>query len=205
MNDYERETTRIDTEHVVPAQAATPLAPVTTGTRSCRSRRPCPYRGGAGCFCPGFARDDIAHYTTTRPTAVEMARRVIVLLFGILQALLVLRIILLLLGANPGNDIVQFILNVTSPFVDPFRDMFSLDRVRSSGTGSVLDVAAIVALIAWTLIEMLLLAIVNLFSTRRTTARILIPRRVGTASRPRFVEIARCYPPAGATRAGRRS
>lgn len=171
MNDYERETTRIDTEHVVPAQAATPLAPVTTGTPLVPVTPAVPVPAAVPVASAPASRVTTSHtYTTTRPTAVEMARRVIVLLFGILQALLVLRIILLLLGANPGNDIVQFILNVTSPFVDPFRDMFSLDRITSGSTGSVLDVAAIVALIAWTLIEMLVLAIVNLFSTRRTTA-----------------------------------
>ena len=49
--------------------------------------------------------------------------------FGILQALLILRIILLLLVANPGNDIVDFIFSVTQPFVEPFIGMFSLDRV----------------------------------------------------------------------------
>ena len=36
-----------------------------------------------------------------------MATRIVTFLFGILQALLILRIILLLLVANPGNDIVN--------------------------------------------------------------------------------------------------
>ena len=103
-----------------------------------------------------------------RPTQLEMARRVITLGFGILQGLIVLRIILLLLVANRENDIVQFVLNVTSPFVAPFRDMFALDRIAASG--SVLDIAAIVALIGWTLVELLVLAIVNLGARRSRTA-----------------------------------
>ena len=86
-----------------------------------------------------------------------------------MQALLILRIILLLLVANRGNDIVQFILNVTQPFVDPFIGMFSLNRVTAD-QGSVLDVAAIVALIGVTLIEMLVLAAIRLFSRRTTDA-----------------------------------
>ena len=65
---------------------------------------------------------------------------------GSCRSLLILRIILLLLVANRGNDIVQFILNITQPFVDPFIGMFSLNRVTAD-QGSVLDVAAIVALI----------------------------------------------------------
>jgi uncharacterized protein YggT (Ycf19 family) len=101
-----------------------------------------------------------------RPSNLEMSRRIVSLAFGILQGLLILRIVLLLLVANRENDIVQLILNVTSPFVNPFRDMFAFSTLASRG--SVLDVAAIVALIAWTLVELLVFAIINLGGRRRT-------------------------------------
>ena len=105
--------------------------------------------------------------TTTSP--IDTIRRIVWLLFGILQALIVLRIILLLLNANEGNDIVSFIVGVTDPFVEPFRNMFSLNQVNGA-SGSVLDVAAIVALIAWTLIEALVLGVVSLADRRSTVA-----------------------------------
>ena len=57
------------------------------------------------------------------------AARIITFAFGILQSLLLLRLVLLLLIANPGNDVVGLILGVTDPFVEPFRGMFALDRV----------------------------------------------------------------------------
>lgn len=95
------------------------------------------------------------------PSAAEMLRRIVILAFGILQSLLVIRVILLLLIANPGNEVVSFVLAVTDPFVEPFRGMFQLDRVTAE-SGSMLDVAALVALLAWTLIEALVLAVVNL-------------------------------------------
>ena len=63
--------------------------------------------------------------------------------FGVLQVALILRILLLLV-ANTSNDVVQLILNVTDPFVEPFRGMFDLDRVTAD-QGSTLDIAAIVA------------------------------------------------------------
>ena len=88
--------------------------------------------------------------------------------FGVLQALLVLRIILLLLVANQGNEIVSFVLGVTDPFVEPFIGMFDLNRVTSGE--QVLDVAAIVALIGWTLVEMLILAGIRIFSRRPAEA-----------------------------------
>jgi hypothetical protein len=103
------------------------------------------------------------------PGPVTVAMRVVTFAFGVLQALLVLRIILLLLIANPGNDVVSFILGVTDPFVEPFVGMFELDRVTGD-EGSVLDVAAIVALIGWTLVEAVILAGLRIFSRRPATA-----------------------------------
>lgn len=108
-------------------------------------------------------------YVASGPTPGEMIRRVVTLVFGILQAALVLRLILLLLVANPGNDVVSFILGITDPFVEPFRGMFQLDRVRAD-QGSVLDIAAIVALVAWTLIEALVLAALSIGARRSSTA-----------------------------------
>lgn len=99
------------------------------------------------------------------PGPVTLASRIVTFAFGILQALLILRIILLLLIANPGNDVVSFILGVTDPFVEPFVGMFQLDRVTGD-EGSVLDVAAIVALIGWTLLEAIILAGLRIFSRR---------------------------------------
>jgi uncharacterized protein YggT (Ycf19 family) len=98
------------------------------------------------------------------PTAGEVIRRFVVLLFGILQALLIIRIILLVLVANTGNDVVSFILAATDPFVEPFRGMFKLDQVRAGQ--SKLDIAAIVALVAWTLIEALIVALLSLGARR---------------------------------------
>jgi hypothetical protein len=108
-------------------------------------------------------------YVPAGPGGATVASRIVTFAFGILQALLILRIILLLLVANPGNDIVNFVFNITQPFVEPFVGMFSLNRVEAD-QGSVLDVAAIVALIGWTLIEALILAAIRIFSRRPAEA-----------------------------------
>ncbi len=102
-----------------------------------------------------------AGYVETAPGPLYYARRVVSLLFGILAVLIGLRILLLLLVANQQNDIVDFVYNVTEPFVAPFRGIFSFDQV-SPGGGSVLDVAAVVALIGWLLIYALIMAILRL-------------------------------------------
>jgi uncharacterized protein YggT (Ycf19 family) len=89
------------------------------------------------------------------------ARRVLTLLFTVLAVLLALRVILLLLVANQQNSIVNFVFDVTEPFVGPFRGMFSFDQVTPGG-GSVFDIAAVVAFIGWLLIYLLLMAILSL-------------------------------------------
>src|SRR6478735_159981 len=108
-------------------------------------------------------------YVASGPGPTTYAARVVTFLFGILQVAMILRIVLLLLVANRGNDVVQFVMNITQPFVDPFIGMFSMNRVTAD-QGSVLDVAAIVALIGWTLIEALILAAIRIFSRRPAEA-----------------------------------
>jgi hypothetical protein len=88
-----------------------------------------------------------------------MVRRIVTLIFGIIQALIVLRIVLLLLNAREGNDIVQFILNASQPFVAPFIGIFGVDQLRASG--SVLDIAAVAALVGWTILEAIIIWAVN--------------------------------------------
>jgi uncharacterized protein YggT (Ycf19 family) len=101
----------------------------------------------------------------TTPGPLYYARRVVSLLFGILAVLIAIRILLLLLVANQTNAIVNFVYDVTEPFVAPFRGIFQFDQV-SPGGASVLDVAAVVALVGWLLIYLLLMAILRLGDRR---------------------------------------
>ena len=98
--------------------------------------------------------------TVYRPSGSTLAARVIVVVFGVIQALLLARIVLLLLDAQRGNDLVATILNASQLFVAPFEGMFRTDALASGG--SVLDVAAVTALVALTILELLILAIVRI-------------------------------------------
>jgi uncharacterized protein YggT (Ycf19 family) len=99
-------------------------------------------------------------YVATAPGPLYYARRVVSLLFGILAVLIGLRILLLLLVANQGNAIVEFVYDVTEPFVAPFRGIFQIDVVTAGQAQ--LDVGAVVALIGWLLIYVLIMAILRL-------------------------------------------
>jgi len=100
------------------------------------------------------------------PDPLGVVRRLIVFIFGLIQLLIVLRILLLLFAARGSNDIVATIYNVTEIFVAPFRGILRINEVQSGATE--LDVAAIVALIGWTVIEFIVLALLRVF---RPTAR----------------------------------
>ena len=109
---------------------------------------------------PATRTDAVVERTEVSPSGGEMLRRVVVLIFGIIQAFIVLRIVLLLLNAREGNDIVAFILNTSQLFVAPFIGIFNQDALRSGG--SVLDIAAIAALVGWTILEWIVIWAVNL-------------------------------------------
>jgi hypothetical protein len=98
---------------------------------------------------------------TRTPSGGEVAGRIVVFLFGIIQVLIILRIVLLLLNAREGNDLVAFILNTSQIFVAPFNGMLNVNNLDSGA--SVLDVAAVLALIGWTVLEAIILAAVGVF------------------------------------------
>jgi uncharacterized protein YggT (Ycf19 family) len=139
MTDYERVTTR-ETTTTEPYVTAPPATAVRTTERA---------------------------YAPAGPGGMTVLARFVTFLFGVLQVALILRIILLLLVANTGNDVVRLILDITNPFVEPFRGMFALDRATADR--SVFDIAAVVALIGWTLVEALILALLRVFDRRRVT------------------------------------
>jgi len=154
MTDYERTTTRESTtvDPAVPAAAPTYTDPAAAPAAQAAS-----------------VRTTERAYVPAGPSGVTTLARLITFVFGVLQALLILRIILLVLIANPGNDVVSFILSITDPFVEPFRGMFAIDRVTAD-QGSKFDIAALVALIGWTLVELLILALLRVFSRRPADA-----------------------------------
>jgi hypothetical protein len=93
--------------------------------------------------------------TDVRPSNNETARRIVVLVFGLIQIAIGLRIVLLLLNAREGNLLVAVINNLGGALTEPFRGILSLSAV--SAGGSVLDVAAVVALVGWTIIELIVI------------------------------------------------
>lgn len=70
---------------------------------------------------------------------------------GFIEAVVGLRFILRLLGANPDNNLVELIYAWSVPFVAPFSGILGQDATVVSGVGtattSVFDWAALIALV----------------------------------------------------------
>jgi len=90
-----------------------------------------------------------------------MTRRVVVLVFGLIQLVIGARFVLLLLDAREANDLVSGILNVSQLFVAPFEGILRTDALHAAG--SVLDITAIVAFVGWTIIELVVIWAVGIF------------------------------------------
>ncbi len=75
--------------------------------------------------------------------------------WGVLEALLVLRFVLKLLGANPSAGFTQLIYNVSFPFTAPFSSVFRITQVE----GSIFEWTTLLAmlvywLIAWGIVKL---------------------------------------------------
>lgn len=96
---------------------------------------------------------------TTTPTAPTLAARVVTAVFTVIQVVIGLRIVLLLVDAREGNALVAGLLALSEPLVAPFEGVLRTNALESGG--AVLDVAAIVALVGWTLLELVILAVLR--------------------------------------------
>ncbi len=97
---------------------------------------------------------------------LRTVERLIIFIFGLIELLIVLRIVLLLFAARESNDLVAAIYNISEVFVAPFRGILRIDEVQAGATA--LDVGALVALVGWIVIELVVLGLVRVFRPTAT-------------------------------------
>ncbi|MFA5750126.1 MAG: YggT family protein [Candidatus Shapirobacteria bacterium] len=93
-------------------------------------------------------------------TKSQKIEYIIYFLFGVLEILLVFRLILKLTGASLTSGFVRLIYNLTGIFILPFNGVFSKGYTQGIETTSVLEPATIVALIiyiilAWGIVKLI--------------------------------------------------
>ena len=106
-------------------------------------------------------RTESSRITTTGPNRPELGRRITTLVFGLIQLVITARIVLLLFDAREANGLVSGILNFSQLLVAPFEGILRNDALRASG--SILDVTAIVAIVGWTILELVIVWAIGIF------------------------------------------
>ena len=83
-------------------------------------------------------------------------KRIVTVALGVVVAILGLRFVLELLGANPDAGFTHFIYNLSRPFMAPFTAVLGTAHVNGSGVfeWSVLLAVVVYALIAWGIIAL---------------------------------------------------
>ena len=88
------------------------------------------------------------------------AQNLVWYLLSVIVALLALRFILKIFGANTGSSFVHFIYNVTGVLTAPFDNIFGVTQASAGQTHSVFEpsilvAAAIYALVAWGIVKLI--------------------------------------------------
>ena len=93
-------------------------------------------------------------YAGRRSTSIKITRA-IYLLFGLIEALLVIRFVLKALAANAEAGFAQLIYGVTAPLVAPFMGLFGTPQSPSGATLELHTLIAVViyALVAWLVVK----------------------------------------------------
>lgn len=104
--------------------------------------------------------------TTTEVSGAVVAARIVWFIVGVIDALIAIRFVLLLLGANHDAGFVDFIYSVTNVLIAPFIGIFGTPAYGQS----VFDISSLLAIVIYTLIGW---GIVKLISLTRPRAEVV--------------------------------
>lgn len=99
--------------------------------------------------------------TRTRASSGTLAKRIVYYIGGVIIAIIALRFLFLLLGANRGSGFVDFIYDLSSIFVAPFVGIFG----EPTFGVSYVETSSIVAIVVYALITV---GIGKLFTLNRS-------------------------------------
>ena len=112
-------------------------------------------------------------------SSINPARRtmeLIYLVFGIIDGLLLIRLVLKLLAANPLAGFSKFIFGLTDVFMAPFHNLLP---VVGDNSGAVLEISVVVAMIVYALIGWMLARLIAIMFFRNVTVARRSSRGIG--------------------------
>jgi uncharacterized protein YggT (Ycf19 family) len=101
-------------------------------------------------------------------TRAHRSAAIVWLVLGIVEALLIIRVALKALGANPAAGFSQLIYGVTAPLVLPFQGIFP----SPATSRSVLELSALVAIIVYALIAWGIVRLIAVLDPRQDQSTI---------------------------------
>jgi len=90
------------------------------------------------------------------------------LLFGGLEALIGIRVLLLLIGANPGNWFTAFVYQLSEVFLWPFRNIVANPAFQNS----VFEITSLIAMIVYALIGWAIVRLIWVLFYRAPTSQV---------------------------------
>ncbi|MEA4889028.1 MAG: YggT family protein [Clostridiaceae bacterium] len=112
---------------------------------------------------------------STKPKS-HTAKRIVGVIFGVIEIILGFRLIFKLLGANPNNGFIKIIYGITQFFVGIFESIFP--KVSVAGTQAVFEPATLIAII---LIALLALIVMKLMTSRKSSSMVKNEFTTGSA------------------------
>lgn len=110
-------------------------------------------------------------YREDRPNTVEEPRfsiykisKIINYIFGILASLIAIRLVLKLLGGNPGNPFAAFVYGLTQPLVSPFLTIFNRSFI-DTGVG-ILELGTFIAILFYLFLNFLIVRFLRILATK---------------------------------------
>ena len=97
------------------------------------------------------------------------------LLFGGLEALLGIRVILMLIGANPGNWFTAFVYQLSELFLWPFQNLIANPTFQNM----TLEVTSIIAMIVYAMLGWIIVRLIWVIFYRAPTSQITTYDRQG--------------------------
>lgn len=93
--------------------------------------------------------------TYAKKKAIFRTYQVIWYVLGVIEVLLLFRIILKMLGANPNSGFANLVYTISNPFALPFRGIFQTQVVEGSVfEWSTIIAGVVYAIVAWGLVQL---------------------------------------------------
>lgn len=102
-------------------------------------------------------------YNSPSTKSIYHGTQIVWYILGVIETLLVFRLILKIMSANPSAVFSNFIYNITSPLTAPFRSVFKISTVE----GNIFEWTTILAMVVYWIIAG---GIIRLFLINRTVS-----------------------------------